>query len=114
MDRKKIILLLIGAVFFLAGLYYRLYDPAKSNIAYEYIGIGTWSAGIVYYGIFKKYREITSLLLGLLVLHTGVILLLAEKVSNQKLLGVLVFAAGIIVVLNSGFSDYLERRRLEK
>ncbi len=71
MDRKKIILLVIGAVFFLAGLYYWLSDPAKSDIAFEYIGIGTWSAGIVYYVIFKKYSEITSFLLGLLVLHVA-------------------------------------------
>lgn len=112
MERKKIILFVIGAVFFLAGLYYRLYDPVKSSIAYEYIGIGTWSAGIVYYGIFKKYREITSFLLGLLVLHAGVILLLAGKLSNQKLLGVLVFTAGIVVVLGSGFSDYLKKRKI--
>jgi hypothetical protein len=111
MERKKIILFVIGAVFFLAGLYYRLYDPVKSNIAYEYLGIGTWSAGLVYYVIFKKYREITSFLLGLLVLHAGVILLLAGKLSNQKLLGVLVFTAGIVVVLGSGFSDYLKKRK---
>lgn len=114
MDKKKIILLVIGAVFFLAGLYYRLYDPVKSNIAYEYIGVGTWSAGLVYYMIFKKYQEITSFLLGLLVLHAGVILLLVEKHSNQKLLGFMVFTAGIIVVLNSGFSDYLKRRKSKK
>ncbi len=110
MDRRKLILLLIGAVFFLAGLYYRMYDPVKSNIAYEYIGIGTWSAGLIYYTIFKKYHEMTSFLLGLLVLHAGVILLLVEKLSNPKLLGVLVFTAGIVVVLGSGFSDYLKRR----
>ncbi len=114
MDRKKIILLVIGAVFFLAGLYFWLFDPSRSNTAYEYIGIGTWSAGIAYYGILKRYSEITTFLLGLLVLHAGVILILVEKLSNPKLLGVLVFAAGIIVVLNSGFSDYLKKRRLEK
>ncbi len=114
MDRKKIILLVIGAVFFIAGLYYGLSDPAKGNIAFEYIGIGTWSAGVVYYMIFKKYSEITFFLLGLLVLHAGVILLLVEKLSNQKFLGFLIFTAGIIVVLNSGFSDYLKRRKSKK
>lgn len=110
MDRKKIILLLIGAVFLLAGLYYRLYEPVKSNISFEYIAIGTWSSGLIYYMIFKKYPEIASFLLGLIVLHAGVILILVEKLSNPKLLGVFVFMAGIIVVLNSGFSEYLKRK----
>lgn len=114
MERRKLILLFIGAVFFLAGLYYRLYDPVKSNIAYEYIGIGTWFAGLIYYTIFKKYQEVASFLLGLLLLHAGVILLLVEKISNPKLLGFLVFTAGIVIVLGSGFSDYLKRRKTEK
>lgn len=114
MERRKLILLFIGAVFFLAGLYYRLYDPVKSNIAYEYIGIGTWFAGLIYYTIFKNYHEMTSLLMGLLVLHAGVILLLVEKISNPKLLGFLVFTAGIVIVLGSGVSDYLKRNKAEK
>jgi hypothetical protein len=109
MDRKKIILLLIGAVFILAGLYYRLYDPVKRNIAYEYLGLGTWFAGLIYYTFFLKYKEVTSLILGLLVLHSGVVFLF-QNTSYQKLLGLLVFTAGIVVVLNSGFSDYIKSK----
>jgi hypothetical protein len=110
MSRIKIVLLgLIGALFLFLGLYYRIYNPAKSNISYEYIGIGTWSAGLIYYTLFQKYKEVTSLILGLLILHSGVIFLF-EKASHQKLLGLLVFTAGIIVVLNSGFSDYIKSK----
>lgn len=112
MSRIKIVLLgLIGALFLLLGLYYRIYDPVKSDISYEYLGLGTWFAGLIYCTLFRKYKEVTSLILGLLILHSGVILLLIEKPSNQKLLGLLVFTAGIIVVLNSGFSDYIKKKK---
>lgn len=112
MSRIKIVLLgLIGALFLFLGLYYRIYNPAKSNISYEYLGLGTWFAGLIYCTLFQKYKEVTSLILGLLILHSGVILLLIEKPSNQKLLGLLVFTAGIIVVLNSGFSDYIKKKK---
>ena len=114
MNGKKIILGLIGAAFLLLGLYYRIYDPAKSDVSYEYLGFGTWSAGLIYYTFFPRYKEVTSLVLGLLILHSGVILLLVEKLSNPKLLGFLVFASGIVVVLSCGFSDYLKRRRAGK
>ncbi len=110
MIMKKLILGLIGAAFLLLGLYYRIYDPAKSSVSYEYIGIGTWSAGIIYYLIIQRYREIASFLLGLIILHVGVILLLLDKLSNPKLLGALVFISGVVVVLNSGISDYMRRR----
>lgn len=104
MDRKKIILLIAGAAFILAGIYYR-------SIAYAYIGIGTWLSGMIYCMLFQKYKEITSFLLGLVILHAGVILLLIEKISNPKLLGFLVFTSGVVVVLSSGFSDDMRRKR---
>ncbi len=111
MDRKKIILFLVGAIFLLLALIYRLHDPEKCYISYEYIGAGTWSAGLLYYTVFQKYKEITSLLLGLAVLHAGVILLLIDRLSNPKLLGAIVFTGGVIIVLGSGFSDYMKRRK---
>jgi phosphoglycerol transferase MdoB-like AlkP superfamily enzyme len=114
MSNKRIyILAILGAVFFFLGLYYRVYDPAKS-ISYEYLGIGTWLSGLIFYLLIPKYKEVTSLVLGLLILHAGVILLLIEKLSNPKLLGFLVFTAGLVVVLNSGFSDYMKRRKSKK
>jgi hypothetical protein len=106
-NRKIAILVALGALFFAAGLYF-------GNSSYEYLGIGTWLSGIIYYKLFRDYKEVTSLILGLLILHAGVILLIEEKLTNPKLLGFMVFTAGIIVVLNSGFSDYLKRRKSKK
>lgn len=114
MSKMKIVFLgLIGALFLLLGLYYRIYDPAKNDISYEYLGAGTWIGGLIYFTLFKKYKEAASLVLGLLILHSGVMLLF-QNASNQKLLGLLIFTAGVVVVLNSGFSDYLKRRKAEK
>lgn len=87
MKNRGYILAVLGALFLFLGLYYRVYDPEKSN-SYEYLGIGTWVAGIIFYTLFQKYREITSLILGLLV-----------------------FTIGIVIVLGSGFSDYMKRRK---
>ncbi len=48
MNRKKIIFMgLLGAVFFLAGIYLRIINPEKSDISFEYLGIGTWIAGVL-------------------------------------------------------------------
>ncbi|MCX9015107.1 MAG: hypothetical protein OIN89_10035 [Candidatus Methanoperedens sp.] len=101
---KKIFIGILGAVFLLSGMYYR-------NISYEYLGIGTWLAGIIYYTLYRSYREVVSFILGLLILHAGVLLLLLDKLSNPKLLGALVFTAGIIVVLGSGFSEYIKKSK---
>jgi len=112
MSNLKIVsLTVLGAVFLVLGLYYRIFDPANSIISYEYLGLGTWIGGLIYYTLFQKHKEVMSLVLGLLVLHSGVILIIA---SNLKLLGLLVFTAGIIGVLNSGFSEYMKKRRIKK
>lgn len=113
MKPKLFFLIFLGGVFLFLGLYSRIYDPGK-NIPYEYLGIGTWAAGIVFYTLFPKYKEIASMALGLLVLHAGVLLLLKENYSNPKLLGAMVFTAGVVMVLGSGFSDYMKRKRFEK
>ena len=112
MNRKKIIFIgLLGAVFFLAGIYLRIIDPEKNEISFEYLGIGTWVAGIVFFVIYPKYKVIVSFILGLLVLHAGVLLILKDQYSNPKLLGFLVFTSGVVIVLSSGLSDYLKNRK---
>lgn len=110
---KKVFLGSLGGIFLILGLYYQLYDPGR-GIPYGYLGIGTWAAGIVFYTLFPKYKEIAFMVVGLLVLHAGVLLLLKENYSNPKLLGGLVFTAGVVIVLGSGFSDYMKRKRSEK
>jgi len=111
MNRKKIIFIgLLGAVFFLAGIYLRIIDPEKGVISFEYLGIGTWIAGIVFFVIYPKYKEIVSFIIGLLILHAGVLLILKDQYSNPKLLGFLIFTSGVVIVLSSGLSDYLKNR----
>ncbi len=112
MNRKKMVFVgLLGAVFFLAGYYLSITDPGKNDISFEYFGIGTWIAGIVFFALYPKYKEITSFILGLLVLHAGVLLILKDQYSNPKLLGFLVFTSGVVFILSSGFSDYMKNRK---
>ncbi|SNQ59495.1 membrane hypothetical protein [Candidatus Methanoperedens nitroreducens] len=114
MNKLKMVFLgFLGGMFLILGLYYRIYEPAKST-PYEYMGIGTWAAGVMFNRLFPRYKEITYMIIGLLVLHAGVLLLLKDNYSNPKLLGLLVFTAGIVVVLSSGFSDYMKRRKIKK
>ena len=110
-NRKKIIIGLLGIIFILLGLYYKIFEPEKNFIPYIYLGIGTWAAGLIYYVFFPKYKELLSLILGIIILHSGVILLLVGNLSNPEILGFLVFTAGVVVVLNSGFSEYLKKRK---
>lgn len=101
-ERKLFLLVILGALFIIAGL---IYD----YISYLYLGIGTWLSCLIFSTLFPKYKEITTMVLGLLVLHAGVLLLLKETYSNPKLLGLLIFTIGVIFVLNSGFSDYMKK-----
>jgi len=112
MSRKKIIFIgLLGAVFFLAGIFLRVIDPEKSDISFEYLGIGTWVAGVVFFSLYPKYKEIVSFILGLVVLHAGVLLILKDEYSNLKIPGFLVFTSGVVIVLSSGLSEYLKNRK---
>ncbi|MBU4077000.1 MAG: hypothetical protein KKD46_02055 [Euryarchaeota archaeon] len=111
MNKKMVFTGLLGAVFLIAALYFRMNDQEINYITFEYFGIGTWIAGIVFFVIYPKYKEIISFILGLLVLHAGVLLILKDNYSNPKLLGFLVFTSGIIFVMSSGFSDYMKNRK---
>ncbi len=108
---RKFVIGLLGIIFILIGIYYKIFEPGKNFIPYIYLGIGTWSAGLIYYILFPKYKEVLSLILGIVILHSGVILLLVGNLSFPEILGFLVFTAGIVVVLNSGFSEYLQKRK---
>jgi len=103
-EQKKVFLVILGAVFVSAG-------TILNNIPFLYLGIGTWLSCLIFYTLFSNYKEITTLVLGLLVLHAGVLLLLKENYSNPKLLGFLIFTVGIVFVLNSGFSEYMKKRK---
>lgn len=112
MSQKKIVFVgLLGAVFFFAGYYLSFTDPGKNDVSFKYLGIGTWIAGIVFFLLYPKYKEIISFILGLLVLHAGVLLILKDQYSNPKLLGFLIFTSGVVIVLSSGLSDYIKNRK---
>lgn len=111
MNKKMVFVGLLGAVFLIAGLYFRIAGPGLSDIYFEYFGIGTWIGGIVFFVLYPKYKEIISFILGLLVLHAGVLIILKDQYSNPKLLGFLLFTSGVAIVLGSGFSDYMKNRK---
>lgn len=104
MNKKIAFLAVLGAVFFIMGIY-------SGNVSFQYLGVGTWLSGVIYITLFPGFKEISSLILGLLVLHTGVLFILKENISNTKFLGFMIFTIGIVFVLNSGFSDYMKRRK---
>lgn len=111
MNKKKIFIGLLGALFIIAGLYFRFTDPGGAGSSFEYFGIGTWIAGIVFFGGYPKYKEIISFLVGLIMLHEGVLFILKYQFSNPILPGLLAFISGIVIILSSGFSDYLKNRK---
>lgn len=94
---------ILGLLFLTAGVF-------LEKVPYEFIGIGTWAAGMVYF-VFKDHKEVVFFVSGLLILHSGIVLLLIDDLLRQELLGLLVFTLGVIVVLISGFSDYLKNRK---
>ncbi len=104
MNKKIALLAVLGSIFLFSGIY-------SENIAFVYLGVGTYLSGLIFFTFFPRFKEVTSLILSLLVLHTGVLLLLKENISNIKLLGLLIFTIGIVFVLNSGFSDYMKNRK---
>ncbi|VVB55624.1 Uncharacterised protein [uncultured archaeon] len=107
MNKKIAFLIILGSVFFFPGFY-------SGNITFQYLGLGTWLAALIFFTLFPKFKEVTSIILGLLALHTGVLLISKENLSNTKLLGFVIFTIGIVFVLNSGFSDYMKNRKKGK
>jgi len=104
MGKKKIALLaILGCIFIIAGIY-------LNNTSFIYLGIGTWLSGLIFYTFYPRYKEIMSLILGLLVLHAGVLLILRE--THLELMGFFIFTAGIVIVLDSGISGYLKKRNI--
>jgi hypothetical protein len=107
MEKKKIALLaILGSIFVIGGIYFE-------KTSYMYLGIGTWLSCLIFYTFFPRYKEIMSLILGLLVLHTGVLLLLKETYMDPKLPGFFIFTAGIVIILDSGISEYLKKRKIK-
>ncbi|MFQ6118586.1 MAG: hypothetical protein ACE5KE_01725 [Methanosarcinales archaeon] len=108
MNKTKLyILIAFGAIFLAIGIY-----KFAITISYWYIGIGTWIAIIIFILLFPRYKEIASLLLGLIILHSGVLLIIiGSELNSLEIIGLITFIAGIIVALNSNFSEYIREHK---
>lgn len=104
MNKKIIILEVLGGLFLISGLYF-------GNITFQYLGLGSLVSGLIYVLCYPRFKEVTSLIIGLLVLHTGVLFILKGNITNVSLFGLFLFIAGIVFVMNSGFSDYMKNRK---
>jgi hypothetical protein len=106
---KKFSIIALGAVFLLLGIF-RFLNGEKEH-TFIYFGIGTWTAALLYYSIMVKHPQIVAFIAGLIVLHTGVLLIIKSEHINSIEISLLTFVCGILVLLNSGFSEYLHDRK---
>ena len=111
-SKKMYYLAMLGAFFFLAGVVISL-DYANGR-PFVYFGIGTWAATGLYYGIMARHPEITAFIIGLIILHTGVLLIFKGNLSYPEEFGLVTFVSGILVLLNSGFSVYMRKLKKKK
>lgn len=107
--KKIYYLAALGAVFLLAGL--AMYLDRGEGVAYIYFGLGTWAATALYYGIGASRPQIMAFIVGLIVLHTGVLLIVKGELTYPSEFGLVTFICGILVLLNSGFSEYMRERK---
>ena len=106
--KKQHFLAFLGALFLLAGIAMNM--SGKDGLPFIYFGIGTWFASAVYYGTATS-RQIVAFIVGLIVLHTGVLLIVKGELVYPMEFGFITFVCGIFVLLNSGFSEYMKGRK---
>lgn len=107
--KKYFYLLVLGAFFILVGILISLDEGNGSS--FIYFGIGTWAATVLYYGIMANHPQITAFIVGLIVLHIGVLLIVKDGLDYPSEFGLVTFISGILVLLNSGFSEYMRERK---
>ena len=105
--KKIYFLIALGAFFLLSGIL--ISTGSGDGLPFIYFGTGTWIATLIYYSVMIKHPQVTSFILGLIVLHTGVVLIVKTDYPGE--IGLITFICGIIVLLNSGFSEYIKDRR---
>src|SRR5665648_293850 len=95
-DKILIIMAFLGLITIVLGM-------ATNDLRHIYLGMGVWIAAALFYSFFTRNRELSALVLGIITLHTGIILLYDIDRSLQKpeIFGIITFIAGIIMVLNS-------------
>ena len=106
---KKIhFLAILGGIFLLAGIAMNI--SSKDGTSFIYFGVGTWFASAIFYGT-SKVRQVVVFLIGLIILHTGVLLIVKGELIYPMQFGFITFVSGIYVLLNSGFSDFMKERK---
>ncbi|HJH31379.1 MAG TPA: hypothetical protein C5S50_04175 [Methanosarcinaceae archaeon] len=106
--KKQHFLALLGGVFLLVGIAINI--SGRNGSPFTYFGIGTWFASAIYYGT-AAVRPVVAFLIGLVVLHTGVLLTIKGELLYPMEFGFITFVCGIFILLNSGFSEYVKDRK---
>ena len=105
--KKLHFLIALGAFFLLSGIL--ISTKGGDGLSFIYFGTGTWIATLLYYSVMVKHPSVTAFILGLIILHTGVVLIVKTNYPGE--IGLITFICGIMVLLNSGFSEYMKDRR---
>ncbi len=106
---KKNTLAALGIVFLLAGILLSM--DGQDGSSFIYFGLGTLAATVLYYGIVAGRPQISAFIVGLVVLHTGILLIVKGELVYTSEFGFITFVSGILVLLNSGFSEYMKDRK---
>ena len=106
--KKQHFLAILGGIFLFAGIAMNM--GGNDGSSFIYFGIGTWFASAVYYGT-ATVRQVVAFIVGLIILHTGVLLIVKGELVYPMEFGFITFVCGIFVVLNSGFSDFMKERK---
>ncbi len=105
--KKLYFMITLGAFFLLSGIL--ISTRGGDGLPFIYFGTGTWIATLLYYSVMVKHPQVTAFILGLIILHTGVVLIVKTNYPGE--IGLVTFICGIMVLLNSGFSEYMKDRR---
>ena len=106
--KKQHFLILLGGIFLLAGIAINM--SGRYGMPLIYFGTGTWFASAIFYKT-ATVRQFVTFLIGLIVLHTGVLLIIKGELIYPMKFGFITFMCGIYVLLNSGFSEYMKDRK---
>lgn len=108
-SKKMYYLILLGIVFLLGGIAINVETGEISP--YVYFGIGTLVATALYFGIVQNRPQIAAFIIGLIVMHSGILLIIKGELTYPIEFGLITFVSGILVLLNSGFSEYVRDRK---
>jgi len=103
---KKNALVALSIAFLFAGIIISL--DGQDGSKFIYFGVGTLTATVLYYGIVAGRPQISAFIVGLIILHTGVLLIMKGELLYPTEFGLITFVSGILVLLNSGFSEYMK------